>query len=123
MQTAETSLSAFLVENKGLLLELALLEGFEFSVRQSLSSVTVRCELPNGHVRYIVFDDHRVENPHGGKPHVCNQWYKAIGAPISYTMGNEIKDEDFLQRVLQATAVMCLTQSKAYDEMKVGIFS
>jgi hypothetical protein len=123
MRTAEKSFSDFLTENRGLLLDLCLKEGFMFSVKESSRSITVRCTLPNGYVRFVVFDDHRIENPHGGKPHVCNQWHKAVGAPVSYTMGKDVTDASQLQNVLRTTAVMCLTQSEAYNEMKAKIFT
>lgn len=123
MLTAEYSLSTFLTENRTLFLKFALREGVTFSVKESSRCVTVRCKLPNGHIRFIVFDDHRVDNPHGEKPHVCNQWHKAVGDPISFTMGKEITDATKLHNVLQAAAIMCLTQSKAYSEIKEKIFS
>ena len=122
MLTAEKSFSAFLAENADHLLELALKEGFVFSVKESARSITVRCTLPNGHVRFVIFDDHRINNPHGEKPHVCNQWHKAVGDPISFTVGKEVTDASQLQNVLRATAVMCLTQSDAYNDMKAHIF-
>lgn len=122
MLTAEHSFSAFLTENADYILELCLLEGFMFSVKESSRSITVRCTLPNGYVRFIIFDDHRIENPHGGKPHVCNQWHKAVGDPVSYTMGKDTVDASRLQDVLRATAVMCLTQCEAYNEMKWKLF-
>jgi hypothetical protein len=122
MQTAECSFSAFLAENADHLLELCQKEGFTFSVKESSRCITVRCTLPNSHVRFIIFDDHRVENPHGGKPHVCNQWHKAVGDPVSFTMGKELTNVSRLKSVLRATAVMCLTQSEAYNEMKAQIF-
>lgn len=122
MPTAEKSFSAFLTENADHILKLCLLEGFVFSVKESSRCITVRCTLPNGHIRFVVFDDHRIDNPHGGKPHVCNQWHKAVGDPISFTMGKDITDSSQLQNVLRAVAVMCLTQSDAYNEMKAHIF-
>lgn len=122
MLTAEKSFSAFLTENADKLLDLCVKEGFKFSVKESLRCITVRCTLPNGHIRFVVFDDHRIENPHGGKPHVCNQWHKAVGDPISYTMGKDVTDASKLQNVLRTTAVMCLTQSDAYNDMKAQIF-
>ncbi len=123
MPTAEKSFSAFLTRNAAHLLDLCLLEGFTFFAKESSRCVTVKCTLPSGYVRYIVFDDHRIESPHGGKPHVCNQWHKAGGTPISFTVGNEIGDKARLQSVLQATAIMCLTQSEAYSDMKAQIFT
>jgi hypothetical protein len=123
MQTAEVgTFSAFLAENANHLLGLCLLEGFAFSVKESSRCVTVRCVLPSGYVRFVVFDDHRIESPHGGKPHVCNQWHKAVGDPISFTMGEDLTDASRLQSVLRATAVMCLTQTDAYGSMKADIF-
>jgi hypothetical protein len=122
MPTAEKLFSAFLTRNADHLVDLCLSEGFVFSVRESSRCVTVRCILPSGNVRFVVFDDHRIENPHGEKPHVCNQWHKAIGDPISFTMGEEITCASQLRKVLRATAVMCLTQSEAYNDMKVDIF-
>lgn len=122
MPTAEKSFCTFLTENADHLLDLCLKEGFVFSVKESSRCITVRCTLPNGHVRFVVFDDHRIENPHGGKPHVCNQWHKALGDPISFTMGKEATNASQLQSVLRATAVMCLTQSDAYNDMKAHIF-
>lgn len=122
MPIAETSFSTFLTENVDQLLLLCQKEGFVFLVKESSRSITVQCTLPSGYVRYVVFDDHRIENPHGGKPHVCNQWYKAVGDPISFTMGKEVTDLSRLQSVLRATAVMCLTQSDAYNDMKAQIF-
>lgn len=123
MLTAEKSFSAFLTQNADHLLELCLSEGFVFSVKESARCITVRCMLPDGYIRFVVFDDHRTVNPHGGKPHVCNQWHKAVGDPVSYTMGKELTDALQLQSVLRATAVMCLTQSNAYNDMKTKIFS
>lgn len=123
MLTAEKTFSTFLVENAESLLSLARKEGFIFSVKESSRCVTVRCVLPDGHVRFVVFDDHRTVNSHGGKPHVCNQWHKTIGDPISFTMGKDVSDVLKLQNILRATAIMCLTQSKAYHEMKDEIFS
>lgn len=122
MPTAEQSLSRFLSEYAEHLLELAQREGFAFSVRETARCVTVRCTLPDGHVRYVIFEDHRIENPHGGKPHVCNQWHKAIGEPTSYIMGREVQDVSLIQKALRATAVMCLTQSEAYNKIKKEIF-
>lgn len=122
MQTVEKPFSAFLSENADHLLELCVKEGFRFSVKESSCCVTVRCTLPDGYIRFIVFDDHRIQNPHGGKPHVCNQWHKAIGEPVSYTLGKEITDVSQLQRILRTTAVMCLTQSEGYIEMKSQVF-
>ncbi len=122
MSTTDKSFSAFLAENAGHFLELCLLEGFVFSVRKSAHRITIRCALPSGIVRFVIFDDHRVASPHGGKPHVCNQWYKAVGDPLSFTMGEEVNDASRLQSVLRATAVMCLTQSEAYNDMKARIF-
>ncbi len=122
MSTAEKSFSAFLAEHADHLLLLCQKEGFVFSVKESARSITVQCTLPSGYVRFVVFDDHRIENPHGGKPHVCNQWYKAVGDPISFTIGKDVTDASQLKSVLRATAVMCLTQSEAYNEMKVQIF-
>lgn len=122
MPTAESSFSAFLAENADHLLLLCRKEGFAFSVKESSRCITVRCTLPGGHVRFVIFDDHRIENPHGGKPHVCNQWHKAVGDPISYTMGKDMADASQLESVLRATAVMCLTQSEAYNTMKETIF-
>ena len=122
MPTAEKSFSVFLAENADRLLLLCQKEGFAFSIKESSRSITVRCTLPSGYVRYVVFDDHRTLNPHGGKPHVCNQWHKAVGDPISFTMGKEVTDVTRLQSVLRATAVMCLTQSDAYNDMKAQIF-
>lgn len=123
MQTADKSFSIFLAKNRDLILELCLSEGFVFLVKESSRCITVRCTLPSGYVRFVVFDDHRIENPHGGKPHVCNQWHKAVGDPISFTMGRDMADALQLQNVLRATAIMCLTQSEAYNEMKIQIFS
>lgn len=123
MPTAENSFSLFLIENVDQLLELCQKEGFAFSVKESSRCITVRCRLPNGYIRFVVFDDHRIENLHGGKPHVCNQWHKAVGDPISFTMGKEVTDASQLQSVLRATAVMCLTQSDAYNDMKAQIFA
>ncbi|MBP6949031.1 MAG: hypothetical protein KBC41_03085 [Candidatus Pacebacteria bacterium] len=123
MQTVKKSFSDFLNENKQRILELCLLEGFTFSIKESVRCVTVKCTLPDGHVRFVIFDDHRIENPHGEKPHVCNQWHKAIGDPISYSMGKDLTDMSKFQKALSATAVMCLTQSEAYNDMKVQIFS
>ena len=122
MPIAEKPFSAFLTENADYLLELCLVEGFVFSARESSRSITVRCTLPNGYIRFIVFDDHRIENPHGGKPHVCNQWHKAVGDPVSYTLGKDVLDASQLQNALKATAVMCLTQSDGYNIMKAEIF-
>ncbi len=122
MSIAEKSFSAFLLENAGHLLEHCLKEGFTFSVKEGSQCITVKCILPSGYVRFVIFDDHRTENPHGGKPHVCNQWHKAVGDPISFTMGKEVSSDLQLQSVLQATAVMCLTQSDAYSDMKSKIF-
>lgn len=122
MPTAEHTFSAFLAENADLLLKLALKEGFAFSVKESTRSITVRCTMPCGYVRFVVFDDHRIENPHGGKPHVCNQWHKAIGDPVSYTLGKDVTDASQLESALRATAVMCLTQSEGYNDMKAKIF-
>lgn len=122
MPIAEASLSDFLSENADRILDLAEKEGFTFSVREGPRCITVRCTLPDGHVRFVVFDDHRVENPHGGKPHVCNQWYKAIGDPISYTMGKDVSNLSLIKKALRTTAVMCLTQSEAYNDMKTSIF-
>ncbi len=123
MQTADKSFSIFLAKNRDLILELCLSEGFVFLVKESSRCITVRCTLPSGYVRFVIFDDHRIENPHGGKPHVCNQWHKAVGDPISFTMGRDMADTLQLQNVLRATAIMCLTQSEAYNEMKIQIFS
>lgn len=123
MPIAERSFSAYLTENADHLLKLCLSEGFVFSVKESSRCITVRCTLPSGYIRFVVFDDHRTENPHGGKPHVCNQWHKAVGDPLSFTIGKEVTDTSRLQSVLRATAVMCLTQSDAYNEMKAQIFS
>lgn len=122
MLTAENSFSAFLIENADHILKLCLLEGFAFSVKESSRCITVRCVRPSGYVRFIVFNDHRIENPHGGKPHVCNQWHKAVGDPLSFTMGKEVTNASQLMSVLRATAVMCFTQSDAYDDMKAQIF-
>lgn len=122
MPTAEKSFSSFLFENADHILKLALKEGFVFSVKESSRRITVRCMLPNGHIRFVVFDDHRVENSHGNKPHVCNQWHKAVGDPVSFTLGKDITDTSQLENVLRATAIMCLTQSDAYDKMKVQLF-
>lgn len=122
MPTAENSFSTFLSENANHILKLCLLEGFVFLVKESSRCITVRCTLPNGHVRFVVFDDHRIENPHGEKPHVCNQWHKAVGDPVSYTMGKDVTDSSQLQNILRAVAVMCLTQSDAYNSMKAQIF-
>lgn len=122
MPTAENSLSTFLTENANKILGLALKEGFVFSVKESSRCITVRCILPDGHIRFVVFDDHRIENPHGGKSHVCNQWHKAVGDPVSYTMGKDVADASQLQNVLRAVAIMCLTQSDAYNDIKAQIF-
>ncbi len=123
MQTAEKPFSAFLNKVADQLVELCLAEGFVFSVKESSRCMTVRCTLPDGYVRFIVFDDHRIQNPHGGKPHVCNQWHKAIGDPMSYTLGKDVTDATKLQNILRATAVMCLTQCETYTGMKLGLFS
>jgi hypothetical protein len=122
MPTADKPFSYFLTENADKILELALEEGFAFSVKECSRSVFVQCTFPDGHTRFICFDDHRVENPHGGKPHVCNQWYKEVGTPVSYKMGKSVTDVPRLQNVLRAVAVMCLTQTEAYNGMKVQIF-
>ena len=122
MPTANSSFSAYLAKNRDQILELCLAEGFVFSVKESARCITVRCTLPSGYVRFVVFDDHRIINPHGGKPHVCNQWHKAVGDPISFTMGRDLADTSRLQEVLRATAVMCLTQSEAFNDMKAKIF-
>lgn len=122
MLTANHPFSDFLSENANHLLGLAQKEGFVFLVKGSSRCVTVRCTFPDGHVRFVIFDDHRDENSHGGTPHVCNQWHKADGDPISFTVGKEMPDASRLQNVLRATAVMCLTQSEAYNEMKAQVF-
>lgn len=122
MLTAEKLFSAFLTENANKLLGLCIKEGFTFSVKESSRCITVRCTLPNGHIRFVIFDDHRTENPHGSKPHVCNQWHKAVGDPVSFTMGKMVSDTSQLQNILRAVAIMCLTQSEAYSEMKASIF-
>ena len=123
MPTAEKSFSAFLAENADHILELCLSEGFAFLAKESPRCITVRCTLPSGYIRYIVFDDHRIENPHGGKPHICNQWHKGGGDPFSFTIGKEVTDTQQLRKVLRASAVMCLTQSEAYNDMKTNIFT
>lgn len=122
MPTANSLFSAYLAENADLILRLCLAEGFVFSVKESARCITVRCTLPSAYVRFVVFDDHRIINPHGGKPHVCNQWHKAVGDPISFTMGRDLADTSRLQEVLRAAAVMCLTQSEAFNDMKAKIF-
>ncbi len=122
MSTAEKSFSSFLAENADQILKLCQKEGFVFLVKESAQCITVRCTLPSGYVRFIVFDDHRIENSHGGKPHVCNQWHKSVGDPISFTMGKEVTSTSQIQNVLRAIAIMCLTQSDAYNEMKAQIF-
>ena len=98
-------------------------EGYVFVVKRSPKCIVVRCALPDGNVRYIIFDDHRIDNPHGGKPHVCNQWHKALGVPLAYTIGEDVTDQNLLKRVLLAASVMCITQSAAYAEMKEQLFS
>lgn len=123
MLIAKKSFSAFFAENKDHVLDLCLHEGFVFSVRESKQCITVRCVSPSGHVRFAIFEDHRTVNLHGGKPHVCNQWYKDAGDPVSFMTGKEVTDTLRLQSVLQATAIMCLTQTEAYNNMKVIIFS
>ncbi len=123
MPTANGLFSAFLSENVDQILNLCLAEGFVFSVKESSQSVTVRCTLPSGQVRFIVFDDHRITNSHSGKPHVCNLWYKAVGDPVSFTMGKNLVNTQRLHEVLRATAVMCLTQNEAFNDMKTKIFS
>ncbi len=122
MLTAESLFSAFLSKNADHILKLCLAEGFVFLVKESSRCVTVRCTLPNEYVRFVIFDDHRIENPHGSKPHICNQWHKAVGVPVSYTMGKDVTDGVQLQNILRATAIMCLTQSEGYDDMKAQIF-
>lgn len=123
MQIVEKPFSTFLTENTDHILELALQESFVFSVKESLRCVTVRCMLPSGHIRFVVFDDHRTDNAHGGKPHVCNQWHKETDEPVSYTTGIDMTDASRLQNVLRAVAVMCLTQSSGYNDMKTNIFT
>lgn len=122
MQTAKKTFSDFIIENKEILLQLATVEGFRFSVKESSRCVTVRCTLPNDGIRFIIFDDHRIDNPHGSKPHICNQWHKTVGDPISYTLGTDVVDKLKLHNTLLATAVMCLTQCDGYNVMKAEIF-
>jgi len=122
MRIAEKSFDGFLHDNADIIFQICKREGFKFEVRESSRCITVRCELPSGVVRFVIFDDHRIENPHGGKPHVCNQWHKAVGDPISFTMGNTIANHELIYKVLLATGVMCITQSEAYNEMKTQIF-
>lgn len=122
MPTAKKTLSTFLTENAENLLTLSIDEGFVFSVKESSQCITVRCRLPNNHVRFVIFDDHRTENPHEGKPHVCNQWHKAMGDPISFTIGSPISDPEKLHKVLLAVSVMCITQSDGYTVIKEAIF-
>jgi hypothetical protein len=122
MPTADISFNSFLNKNTETILTICLREGFQFSVKESASSVTVRCTLPDSTVRFIVFDDHRTNNPHGGKPHVCNQWHKALGEPLSFTTGKQVTDAVKHKKVLLAVSIMCMTQSSAYTKMKESIF-
>jgi hypothetical protein len=123
MPIANTDLSKFLAGHATNILEMSEIEGFSFSLRESDKCVTAECTLPDGTIRYIIFEDHRVSNPHGEKPHVCNQWHKALGKPISFTMGKEIVENDKRVRILSACAIMCITQTSAYKEMKEAIFA
>lgn len=123
MQTANSVFSSFLAKNADQILDLCLAEGFTFRATESPACVTVRCTLPSGYVRYIIFDDHQTTNAHGGKPHVCNQWHKGDAVPISYEAGKDITETERLQHILRATAIMCLTQSDAYNDMKARVFS
>lgn len=122
MPTADISFNSFLNKNTETILTICLREGFQFLVKESALCVTVRCTLPDSTVRFIVFDDHRTKNPHGGKPHVCNQWHKALGEPLSFTIGQKVSDSVKLKKILLATGVMCMTQSLAYAQMKESIF-
>lgn len=123
MQTAEKTLSRFLEKFCAEITELCLLEGFKFQIKETERSITVKCTLPDGYVRFIVFDDHRKENPHGEKPHVCNQWYKGLGLPLSFTIGSDVKDITKVSKIISACALMCITQTKAYTEIKEMIFT
>lgn len=122
MLTAEFSFDSFLKENAGDILSICYQEGFNFLVKESSRCITVQCILPDSTVRFIVFDDHRLENPHGGKPHVCNQWHKSLGDPLSFTTGRIITDDSKRRKILLAVSVMCITQSAGYAKMKESIF-
>lgn len=123
MLTAETSLSNFLKTFADEITQLCLSEGFMFEARETTSSVTVRCTLPDGYTRFIVFDDHRIENPHGEKQHVCNQWHKGLGDPISFTLGKNITDTQKVSKIISACAMMCITQTEAYKKIKEAVFA
>ena len=106
-----------------LALELCRNEGVLFSARTNKETVVVECTFLQGNKRYILFEDHRTENSHSNVPHICNQWSSAVGAPISFTFGEEITNHQILANALQAAAVMCITQSDAYKAMKAKIFA
>lgn len=122
MQTANNTFAGFLETHNPFILQLCYQEGFTFLVRKSSRCITVRCTLPDQSIRFVTFDDHRTENPHGGKAHICNQWYKGIGDPLSFTIGKPVKNKDEVQKVLLAVAVMCMTQSTGYNTIKEGLF-
>jgi hypothetical protein len=103
-------------------LEICRKNKITFSVKTNEKVIVVECVFPNKEKKYILFEDHRLESPHGGAPHICNHWHEGLGAPLPFTLGKEVTLE-IETRTLQLASVMCLSKIEDYKQLKDGLFS
>jgi hypothetical protein len=124
MLTAEIQIDDWLWSQSNRILNLIEKSGFVFEVRQiSSGKIAVKCDIPNKPSRFIIFEDHREQNSHGGKPHVCNKWWVNEEGKIPFGWEYaSTPNEKIIIEAKKSAAIMCLTQTLGYEKLKEQIF-